>query len=127
MKKLLVSLFVLATSILQPLVSEAASISAVPKRVVYTGSNVTASSYYNVYPQSLKAIKAMSIMNSGSVGLYLALGATGSEIDQLIIPASMSVPVIIPMAASGFQQISVKSISNMVVPVGELQISFIFN
>lgn len=125
MKKLL-SLLPLILSIALIQASAQAAVSSVPISIDYDCCNVEASSYHEIYSPALRGVKSISLMNSGSVGVLLAIGGIGSEVDQLVIPASSLVPVVYPVVMGQGTRFTLKS-QGSTGAVGGAKINFILN
>lgn len=104
-------------------------ISASPSRVQCQSTPVLTSAWTVLNTSIPKAIKAVSISNTGGVpvviGLAPASGAANTEIGQLVIPASVTLQIV-PMVASQNQRISVIAL-NASCSTGEIQANFLYN
>lgn len=100
---------------------------SLPVRVAYATTNVTTSAYVELVHSTVKGLKGVSIVNTGSSPIQLAIGASGSEVVQLVAPASASMsPVFYPMSAGYGVRVSVISVTQT-NSTGELDVNLLYN
>ncbi len=118
-------LAVLALSVLSTHTAIASG--ALPIRVAYSSSNVTPSTYSVLVAQTVKGIKGLSVANSGSAPVMIAFGASGSEINQIVVPQTSAItPVVYPVSGGYGLQISVISLGTT-NSTGELDVNLLYN
>lgn len=128
MKKALVGLTLVCSLLLGA--AYAAPLSAVAVRVVYSGGTVGQGSWTTLYSPLAKSVKGVVIAHSGQQPLGVAVGAVGSEVQQLIIPAGQSAAVFYPFVVSQAQRISIKDLGSTGVSgsaIGSGTFNFLFN
>lgn len=106
----------------------AAPTSAANARLLYSGTNLTTSAYVQMFGSLLRSIKAVSVYNSGANPIIIAVGGSGVELNQIMVPpltAGASVPVF-PLVVSQGQRISVIA-STGTISSGELEINVFYN
>lgn len=104
----------------------AGPIEATPSRTQFSSTNVSTSAYTELVSATSKTLKGITVMNSCTTSpLEIALGASGSETTQVIVPASMSTVVYIPMAAPYGSRISVIALDHT-ASTGELQLNAVY-
>lgn len=100
---------------------------ALPIRKVFSSSNVTTSTYQVLVASTVKGIKGMTVANSGSAPVKIAFGASGSEVDQIVVPQTSGItPVYYPVSGGYGTQISVISLTQT-NSTGELDVNLIYN
>lgn len=131
MRKSVMSLFAVFTLVatlfaLAPTQALAGS-GALPVRVSFATTNVSTSAYTQLVASTVKGLKAVSVYNSGSSPVQIAFGAAGSEVVQLVAPASSSLaPVVYPASAGYGTRVSVISVTQT-NSTGELDVNLIYN
>jgi hypothetical protein len=132
MRNKIVSLFsvftILATLIALSPVKALAGSGALPIEVVYSSTNVNSSAYVELVHSTVKGIKAISVMNSGPQDVLIAVGAAGSEANQLYIPSTVSslYPVVYPISLGYGSRLSVIAASGT-NSTGQLDVNVIYN
>lgn len=122
MKRIIIAIL----GVLMAAQASAGPIEATPTRTKLSSTNVTVSAYTEVIAATTKTLKGISVLNTcASTPLQLALGAAGSETVQLTLPASMSAPVYIPMAAPYGSRISIIALDTT-ASTGEVQLNAIY-
>lgn len=76
--------------------------------------------------QVVKAVKGISVVNTASAPVVLDIGPSGSELSQVIIPASQAVALYLPFVASQNTRISLSS-STGTISSGAFQITLFYN
>ncbi len=126
MKKMLIALFALfAVSASQV---HAAPLSASFAGMAYASTNLTTSAYVQLIASLTKSIKGVSVYNTGANAVFLAVGASGQESNQIIIsPMTAGTPAVyIPLVVSQSQRISVIA-STGTISSGVLNLNFLYN
>lgn len=111
MKKAFLALLPLA--LLAVGVASAVPLSSLTYRVLYTDGRVTTTEYYTLSSSLTKSIKGIMISHSGTQDIKLAVGAVGSEVDMLTIPAFQSAAVYYPLVVSQAQRVSIKALASL--------------
>lgn len=100
---------------------------ALPVRVLYSSSNVTTTAYSQLVASTVKGIKGISVANSGSAPVKIAFGASGSEVDQIVVPqTTLITPVYYPVSGGYGTRVSVISLVQT-NSTGELDVNLIYN
>ena len=138
MNKILVSLFalfflgVLFTGPAYALTNSAQSV-----RIEYSDENVTTDAYTEVVAQTARAVKGITVLNTGVNAKIIAIGSAGNEQDQIMVPGTnpdeyfpgatsvTQVPTFYPLAISQGVRISIKSESSDETE-GNFQLNYFF-
>lgn len=93
------------------LVAQAVPTSASQVSVNFAGTPVDAVNYKELFAAAavVKAVKGLVISNTATTGVYVSVGAAGSEAKQILVPATTSYPVYFPMTISQNQRIAIVS------------------
>lgn len=70
--------------------------SATAVRILFSSTNVTDSAWLTVTNSTSKALKGISVFQTSPNPLQLAIGASGSEVVQLILPAGITSQAALP-------------------------------
>lgn len=98
-----------------------------PIRNAYSSTNVTTTSYVELVASTVKGIKGVSVANSGSAPVKIAFGASGSEVDQIVVPQTSAItPVVYPISGGYGTRISVISLVQT-NSTGELDVNLLYN
>jgi hypothetical protein len=129
MKKLtLFSLFILAAALNLP---TAFAAQALPIRNVYSTTPILTSAYVQLVSSTVKGISGVSVLNTSAVPIALALGAAGSEVNQIVVPgtAQVAAPQVVfyPMSAGYGVRLSAISLGASTGTVGELEVNLFYN
>lgn len=111
--------------------AHAVSTAAEQARWNYATGTVNSTTFSPLVASTVKAVKGISVLNTGSVAMYVGIALAGassnSEVTSLIVPASMTIaPLYIPFVTSQGVRISIKTISSQVV-TGEFQLNALYN
>lgn len=112
MKKNLMIVLTFATLVVLSKTSFSQSIFSQTKVIDYSTGEVSNTSWKTLFYDTEKQALGLSISHSGSVGLKVAVGASGSEVHQMTIPANQSAPVFYPVAIHRGQHISIQDESS---------------
>ena len=131
MRKSVMSLFavfaLVATLFALAPIQALASGGSLPVRVAFASTNVSTSSYLQLVASTVKGIKGVSVYNSGSSPVQIAFGAAGSEVNQIVVPASASLgPVYYPASGGYGLRVSVISVTQT-NSTGELDVNLLYN
>lgn len=106
--------------------AQAAPVSATPVRTVFNCCAAIPTAWTTLVASTTKAVKGISITNSGTVGFQLAIGAAGSEVAQITVPASQTYAVYYPIVLGQSQRISIESYGST-GSVGEADFNLFYN
>ncbi len=121
-------LFAIIVSALISTGAKAAPLSASNVFFSYSVTNLTTSTYIELFHSLTKSIKAISVYNTGTNPVSIAVGAAGSEVVQISVPpvGTTSAPVNFPFVVSQGQRISVKG-STGTNSSGSLSVNVFYN
>ena len=129
-KQFSVFALVLSLMVAIPATVYATSSGGIYSRTVFSSTNVTTSAYVQLFASTVKGVKAISVLNTGSAPIKVAFGAAGSEVDQIVVAPSSSSgvngPVVYPLAAGYATRISVESLVQT-NSTGELDVNLLYN
>lgn len=108
--------------------------SAVGVRVLFSQVNATTTAWLTLVNSTAKAIKGISVLNTSPVPLVLAMGASNSELAQLILPSCQATgtgvctptAVYFPFVASQSQKLAIEAL-NSNAATGEIQFNLFYN
>ena len=108
--------------------AKAAALSASTAGFAYSTINLTTSLYITLLPSLTKSIKALTVSNTGANAVYIAVGAAGSEVNQIAVPplTAGATPPTFPLVVSQGQRISVIA-STGTISSGSILINAFFN
>jgi hypothetical protein len=97
--------------------------------VPYTVTNVTSVAFVQLVASTVKGIAGLTVLNLGAAPIQLALGASGSEVVQMIVPAqsgSTAGPTFYPLSAGYGSRISVEALGTNNT-TGSLEVNLFYN
>lgn len=95
----------------------------------YATTNVTSTAFLQLVASTVKGIVGMTVLNLGTAPVQIALGASGSEVVQMVVPAqsgSTASPTFYPLSAGYGSRLSVETIGSNNT-TGTLQINLFYN
>jgi hypothetical protein len=103
-------------------------------RYLYTSGNIDGVNWTPVIASTVKAVKGISVLNTGAyvleVGIGLAGAASSADVRQIVVPATanMSNPLYVPLSVGQGQRISIRSLASAgSIWTGELQLNAFYN
>lgn len=99
-------------------------------RVRYSVTPIGTTAYLELFSSTSRGIANVSVVNTGSNPIALAFGASGSEVQQMVVPptnASVTAPQVYPLAAGYATRISAISLSGTTGGSGELEVNLFYN
>ena len=125
MKKLLLALTLSILSILAP--KGASASGAFPVYNLYSTTSVTSVAYVQLVASTAKGSTGLCVSNTGANDVYIAVGAAGSEVKQLLAPlTTLSTQVCYPINLPYGSRISAESVGATTNTTGELDLNLIY-
>lgn len=133
-KKMVLCLVTIIGLSLVPSTSHAAAQSGAAVRYPYSTGHLDGVNWTPLVSSTVKAIKGITVMNTGAYVLELGVGLAGAasaaDVRQLIVPATANLPgpVYLPLVASQGVRISIRQMtSSGAVFSGEFQLGILYN
>lgn len=113
--------------------AHAVAAAATEVRILFSQANVTTSAWLTLVQSTVKSIKGLTVLNTSPVPLLLAIGASGAESTQLVLPSCQvpgtgvctPYPQFYPIPISQSQKVAIEAL-NSTGTSGEIQMNLFY-
>lgn len=105
--------------------AQAAPLSGTFFRNDFSVVNASQTAWQVIIASTVKAVKGITVSNSGNKAVLIAVGASGGEVAQMIVPASQAAAVFYPLPISQSQRISIQSVTSPITS-GEFEVNLVY-